>query len=58
MAIEQRDEWELHSDAIQAWLQTSSIRTRLCELARENAELAEIRRLEEEVERADAGSAD
>ncbi len=42
VAIEQRDEWELHSDDIETWLQTSSIRTRLCELARENAELTEI----------------
>jgi len=58
VANEQRDEWELHSDDIEAWLRTSSIRTRLCELARENAELAEIRRLEEEVQRADAGAAD
>ncbi len=58
VANEQRDEWELHSNAIEAWLQTSSIRTRLCELARENAELTEIRRLEEDAERADAGAAD
>ncbi len=58
VANEQRDEWELHSDDIEAWLQTSSIRTRLCELARENAELTEIQRLEEGVERADAGAAD
>jgi len=55
---ERRDEWELHSDDIEAWLQTSSIRTRLCDLAREDAELTQLRRLEQEGERADADAAD
>jgi hypothetical protein len=58
VAIEQRDEWELHSDDIEAWLQTPANQTRLDELAQEEGELAEIRRLEEESERADAGVAD
>jgi len=58
VATERRDEWQLHSDAIEAWLQTPAIRTRLAELAQEEDELAEIRRLEEEAERADADAAD
>ncbi len=58
VAPEHRDEWQLDSDAIEAWLQTPAIRTRLAELAREEEELAEIRRLEEEAERADADAAD
>jgi hypothetical protein len=58
VAPEHRDEWQLQSDAIEAWLQTPAIRTRLAELAQEEDELAEIRRLEAEAERADAGAAD
>lgn len=58
VAIEHRDEWELRSDDIEAWLQTLANQTRLAELAREEDELAEIRRLEEEAGRADAGAAD
>jgi hypothetical protein len=58
VAIEHRDEWQLHSDDIEAWLQTPANQTRLAELAQEEDELAEIRRLEEEVERAHAGAAD
>jgi Family of unknown function (DUF6166) len=56
LAPEQRDEWEIDSDAIGEWLESPSIRSRLCELAREEAELAEIRRLEEEARRADAAA--
>jgi len=58
VATEQRDEWQLQSDVIEAWLQTPPIRKRLEELAQEQEELAEIRRLEEEAERADADAAD
>ena len=35
VAIEQRDEWQLHSDDIEAWLQTPANQTRLDELAQE-----------------------
>jgi hypothetical protein len=58
VATEHRDEWQLHSDDIEAWLQTPANQTRLAELAQEEDELAEIRRLEEEAERADAGAVD
>ncbi len=58
VAPEHRDEWQLHSDAIEAWLQTPAIQTRLAELAREEEELAEIRQLEQEAERADAEAVD
>ncbi|MDP2948246.1 MAG: hypothetical protein Q8P22_01750 [Chloroflexota bacterium] len=58
VATAHRDEWQLHSDEIEAWLQTPAIQTRLAELAQEEDELAEIRRLEEEAERADADAAD
>ena len=58
VATERRDEWQLESDAIEAWLQTPAIQTRLAELAQEEDELAGIRRLEEEAERADADVAD
>ena len=58
VATEHRDEWQLHSDDIEAWLQTPANQTRLAELAQEEDELAEIRQLEEEAERADAGAAD
>ena len=58
LAVEHRDEWQLHSDVIEAWLQTPAVQTRLAELAHEEDELAEIRRLEEEAERAGADAAD
>ncbi len=58
VATEHQDEWQLPGDEIEAWLQTPEIQTRLAELAREDEELAEIRRLEGEAERADAGAAD
>lgn len=58
VATEHRDEWLLPSDEIEAWLQTPDIQARLAELAREEEELAEIRRLEEEAERGDADAAD
>ena len=58
VATEQRDEWQLDSDDIEAWLHTPANQTRLAELAQQEDELAEIRRLEEEAERADAGAAD
>lgn len=58
VATEHRDEWQLPGDEIAAWLQTADIQERLAELAREDEELAEIRRLEGEAERADAGAAD
>jgi hypothetical protein len=51
VATEFRHEWQLHSDEIEAWLQTPAIRKRLEELARDEEELTEIRRLEEEAER-------
>ncbi len=55
VATEHRDEWQLPGDEIEAWLQTPAVRKRLEELAREEDELAEIRRLEEEGERNDKG---
>ena len=58
VATEHWDGWQLDSDAIEAWLQTPAIQTRLAELAQEEDELAGIRRLEEEAERADADAAD
>lgn len=58
VSTERRDEWQLHSGAIEAWLQTPAIQTRLAELAREEEELAEIRQLEQEAERADAEAVD
>ena len=58
VATEHWDEWQLDSDAIEAWLQTPAIQTRLAELAQEEDELAGIRRLAEEAERADADVAD
>jgi len=57
LVTEHRDEWQIHSDAIEAWLQSPPIRKRLEELAREEEELAEIRRLEEEAECVDAEAA-
>ena len=53
-AGEPGDEWKLRSDEIDVWLQTPVIRERLAELAREDAELAEIRRMDD-AESADAG---
>jgi hypothetical protein len=53
-----RDEWRLDSEAIDAWLATSAIQARLKELARENAELNEIRRLDAAAESASASTAD
>ena len=58
VATEHRDEWQLHSDVIATWLQAPSIQARLAELAQEENELAEIRRLEEEAELADADAAE
>lgn len=58
VAGEQGDEWHLQSDAIAAWLQSPAIKARLRELAEQDAELAEIRRLEQEAERAEADAAD
>jgi hypothetical protein len=52
------DEWRLDSEAIDAWLATSAIQARLQELARENTELNEIRRLDEAAETASASTAD
>ncbi len=57
VAREQGDQWQLGGDAIDAWLQAPSIQDRLTELAEEDAELAEIRRLAEEAERAEADAA-
>lgn len=56
VATEHRGEWQLPGDEIEAWLRTPDIQARLAELAQEE-ELVEIRRLEEGVERADAGAA-
>jgi hypothetical protein len=58
LATEHRDEWQLRSDDIEAWLQTPANQTRLAELAQEDSELAEIRRLEEEAQHGDVGDAD
>lgn len=58
VSTERRDEWQLPGDDIEAWLQTADIQERLAELAQEDEELAEIRRLEAEAERADADAAD
>jgi len=58
VATERRDEWELPGDEIEAWIQAPDIQARLAELAQEEEELAEIRHLEEEAERADADAAD
>jgi hypothetical protein len=58
LATEYRDEWQLDSGVIEAWLETPSIRARLAELAQEDDELAEIRRLEQEAESASAEAAD
>lgn len=58
VATEHRDEWQLPGDDIEAWLQTADIQERLAELAREDEELAEIRRLEAEAECADGDAAD
>ncbi|MPZ50844.1 MAG: hypothetical protein GEU75_16355 [Dehalococcoidia bacterium] len=58
IARERRNEWRLGSDVIEAWLQTPSIQTQLIELDRQDEELAEIRRLDEEAGSADAESAD
>jgi hypothetical protein len=51
------DDWRLDSNAIEAWLDTPAIQSRLAELAREDVQLSEIR-LDEEAEGANAGAAD
>ncbi len=55
VATEHRDEWQLPGDEIDAFLQTPAVRKRLEELAREDEELAEVRRLEAEAERDEKG---
>jgi hypothetical protein len=47
LAQEQRDEWRIRADVIEVWLHTPSLRARLERLAEEDAELAEIRTLED-----------
>lgn len=47
LAGEQRDEWQIRGDVIEAWSRSPSIRACLERLAEEDAELAEIRRLDE-----------
>ena len=47
LAQEQRDEWQIRADVIEVWLHSPSIGGRLARLAEEDAELAEIRALEE-----------
>jgi hypothetical protein len=54
LAHEQRDEWQIRADVIEVWLRSPSIGTCLDGLTEEDAELAEIRRLEE----AEHGTAD
>ena len=58
VATEHRHEWQLPGDEIEVWLQAPDIQAQLAELAQEEEELAEIRRLEEEAKRADADAAD
>jgi hypothetical protein len=47
LAGEQRDEWQIRADVIEAWSRSPSVRACLKKLAEEDAELAEIRRLDE-----------
>lgn len=54
LANEQRDQWQIRADVIEVWLRSPSVRACLGGLAQEDAELAEIRRLEE----AEHGTAD
>src|SRR5690606_38278832 len=54
LAREQRDEWQIRADVIDVRLNSPSVRAQLERLAEEDAELAEIRALEE----AERGAAD
>ena len=47
LAHEQRDQWQIRADVIEVWLRSPSVRTCLGGLAKEDAELAEVRCLEE-----------
>jgi hypothetical protein len=57
VATEHRDEWQLPGDEIEAWVQSPDIQARLAELAQEEEELAETRRLEKEAERVGSDAA-
>ncbi|MPZ50989.1 MAG: hypothetical protein GEU75_17095 [Dehalococcoidia bacterium] len=47
LANELRDQWQIRADVIEVWLRLPSVRVCLERLAEEDAELAEVRALEE-----------